>query len=179
MIFVDTGFFFALFAAEEKQRHLQAHELLETLAGRKLSDVLITTDQVVRSSRCHPRQRASSRRGRPLNRPPMRTVELDDELASLLEREKPLEQVARESIVMDLYRREKSSIGKACERLGLARLDFMRRAGELGIPVYLTTEEEWRRDKATVDAWHSRSRLELSHPSRSHRPARPPGAALW
>lgn len=83
----------------------------------------------------------------------MRTVELDDELASLLEQEKPLEQAARESIVMDLYRRAKISIGKACELLGLARLDFMRRAGELGIPVYLTTEEEWRHDKATIDAW--------------------------
>ena len=47
MIFVDTGFFFALFAAEEKQRHRQAHDLFETLAGQKLSDVLVTTDHVV------------------------------------------------------------------------------------------------------------------------------------
>jgi predicted nucleic acid-binding protein len=46
VIFVDTGFFFALFAAEEKDRHARAHELLKTLSGRKLSDVLITTDQV-------------------------------------------------------------------------------------------------------------------------------------
>lgn len=83
----------------------------------------------------------------------MRTVELDDELASLLEQEKPLEQAARESLVMELYRRGKVSIGKACELLGLARPDFMRRAAELGVPVDLITCEEWRRDQATADAW--------------------------
>ncbi len=44
MIFVDTGFFFALFAKEEKARNPQARELLDSLRGRKLSDVLITTD---------------------------------------------------------------------------------------------------------------------------------------
>jgi predicted HTH domain antitoxin len=87
----------------------------------------------------------------------MRTVELDDEIASLLEQEKPLEQAARESIVMDLYRREKISIGKACELLGLARMDFVRRAGELGVPVDLTTSEEWEKDKAALDAWRQRS----------------------
>lgn len=47
MIFVDTGFFFALFAAEEKGRHRQARELLQTLKGRVLADELITTDHVV------------------------------------------------------------------------------------------------------------------------------------
>jgi predicted nucleic acid-binding protein len=47
VIFVDTGFFFALFAAEEKERHEKAREMLETLQGRTLSDVLITTDHIV------------------------------------------------------------------------------------------------------------------------------------
>jgi predicted nucleic acid-binding protein len=47
VIFVDTGFFFALFAVEERNRHKQAQALLETLAGRRLSDVLITTDHIV------------------------------------------------------------------------------------------------------------------------------------
>ena len=47
MIFVDTGFFFALSAAEEKARHAKARELLDTLQDRTLSDVLITTDHVV------------------------------------------------------------------------------------------------------------------------------------
>lgn len=83
----------------------------------------------------------------------MRTVVLDDELAALLEGEKPLEQAARETIVMDLFRRRKISSGKACELLSLERMDFVRRAGELGVPVYLTTEEEWEREKATIDSW--------------------------
>lgn len=47
MIFVDTGFFFALSAADEKERHRQARELLETLQERTLADILITTDHVV------------------------------------------------------------------------------------------------------------------------------------
>jgi predicted nucleic acid-binding protein len=47
VIFVDTGFFFALFAAEERERHRKARELLETLSGRTLSDVFVTTDYVV------------------------------------------------------------------------------------------------------------------------------------
>jgi predicted nucleic acid-binding protein len=34
VIFVDTGFLFALFAAEERERHAQAQELFRTLEGR-------------------------------------------------------------------------------------------------------------------------------------------------
>ena len=47
MIFIETGFFLALSATEEKERHRQARELLETLEGRALSEVLVTTDHVV------------------------------------------------------------------------------------------------------------------------------------
>jgi len=83
----------------------------------------------------------------------MRTVALDDDLAALIEGEKPLDEAAREALVMDLFRRRKVSTGKACELLGLERLDFVRRAAELGIPVYLTTEKEWEADTAALDAW--------------------------
>jgi predicted HTH domain antitoxin len=83
----------------------------------------------------------------------MRTVVLDDELAALLEEEKPLDQAARESLVMDLFRRRRVSTGKACELLGLERMEFVRRANELDVPVYLTTEEEWAADMATLEAW--------------------------
>ena len=83
----------------------------------------------------------------------MRTVVVDDELAALLEQEQPLDQAARETIVMGLFQRGKISSGKACELLGLERMDFMRRANELAVPVYLTTEEEWEREKATIDSW--------------------------
>ena len=83
----------------------------------------------------------------------MRTVVLDDELAGLLEQDKPLDQAAREALVMDLFRREKISSGKACELLGLERMAFVRRAAELGVPVYLTTEEELKADLTTLEAW--------------------------
>jgi predicted HTH domain antitoxin len=83
----------------------------------------------------------------------MRSVALDDELASLLEQDRPLEEATREALVMDLFRRGKVSGGKACELLGLSRPAFMARARELGTPVLLTTEEEWRTEKAIVDAW--------------------------
>lgn len=83
----------------------------------------------------------------------MRTVELTDELAALLEQEKPLEQAAREALVLDLFRRRRISTGKACQLLDLARMDFVRRADELGVPVYLTTEKEWEADMATLEAW--------------------------
>ena len=78
---------------------------------------------------------------------------VDDELAALVEQEMPLDQAAREELMMGLFRRGKISAGKASELLGLERLDFVRRAGELGVPVYLTTEEEWEREKATIDSW--------------------------
>jgi predicted HTH domain antitoxin len=83
----------------------------------------------------------------------MRTVVLDDELAALLEREKPLDQAARETLVMDLFRRGKVSTGKACELLGLDRISFARRAAELDIAYFQMTKEDWEAEKATLDAW--------------------------
>ena len=83
----------------------------------------------------------------------MRTVTLDEDLAALIEGEKSLDEATREALVMDLFRRRKVSTGKACELLGVDRLDFLRRANEHSVPVYLTTEEEWEREKATIDSW--------------------------
>jgi predicted HTH domain antitoxin len=87
----------------------------------------------------------------------MRTVTLDDELAGLLEGERPLDEAAREALVMDLFRRRKISTGKACELLSLDRTAFLRRANEHNIPVYLTTEKEWEADLTALDAWHDRA----------------------
>jgi predicted HTH domain antitoxin len=83
----------------------------------------------------------------------MRTVVVDDELAALVEQEQALDQATREALVMGLFQRGKISSGKACELLGLERMAFIRRANELGVPVYLTTETEWEREKATIDSW--------------------------
>jgi hypothetical protein len=56
--------------------------------------------------------------------------------------------------VLDVFRRQKISTGKACELLGLDRMDFIRRANEHNVPVYLTTEKEWETDLAALDAGH-------------------------
>jgi predicted HTH domain antitoxin len=84
----------------------------------------------------------------------MRTVTLDEELAALIETEKPLDEATREALVMDLFRRGKVSTGKACELLGLDRMAFIQHAKEHSIPVYLTSEREWEADLAALDAWH-------------------------
>jgi hypothetical protein len=85
----------------------------------------------------------------------MRTVELEleDEVAALLEKEKPLGKAAHETLVMDLFHRGKVSTGRACELLGLDRVAFARRADELEIPYFQITREEWAAEKASIDAW--------------------------
>ena len=80
----------------------------------------------------------------------MRTVVLDDELAALLEGEKPLDQAARETLVMDLFRRGNSPLARP---VGLDRARFARRAAELDIPYFQMTREDWERERAAIDAW--------------------------
>jgi uncharacterized protein len=46
MIFVDTGFFFALFSLKDSH-HQRAIEAFQRFEGRNLAEALITTDQVV------------------------------------------------------------------------------------------------------------------------------------
>jgi predicted HTH domain antitoxin len=82
----------------------------------------------------------------------MRTVVLDDELAALIEAEQDLQNAARETLVMDLFRRDKISSGKAAELLKLSRVDFLHRASDLKIPVISLSPEEWAAEKAAVDA---------------------------
>ncbi|HET7291525.1 MAG TPA: UPF0175 family protein [Vicinamibacteria bacterium] len=73
----------------------------------------------------------------------MRTVALDDELAALLQQDKPLDLAVREALVMDLFRREKISSGKSAGLLGISRLDVIRHASRLGIAYIDMLAEEW------------------------------------
>jgi predicted HTH domain antitoxin len=76
-------------------------------------------------------------------------LDLGDELGALLEKlGQPVEQTAREMIVLELYRRELISSGKAAALLGVARLDFIQRASDLGIPYFRFTEDEWQTEIA-------------------------------
>ncbi len=76
-------------------------------------------------------------------------LELGEELGGLLAKfGDPIEQTAREMIVLELYRRGVISSGKAAALLGVGRLDFIQRASELGIPYFRFTAEEWQAEVA-------------------------------
>jgi predicted HTH domain antitoxin len=82
----------------------------------------------------------------------MRTVELDDELAALLEQiQQPLEKATREAAVLELYRRGIVSSGKAADLLGMQRFDFVRYADKLGIPFFRMSKEDWEAEKAAAE----------------------------
>lgn len=71
----------------------------------------------------------------------MVTVEIDEELMNLFH---PLqgrpEELLREYLIIELYRRHEVSSGKAAELLGMERFEFVRYASRLGIP-YLDMDE--------------------------------------
>ena len=73
----------------------------------------------------------------------MVTVQLDDDLAAILQREEePVERAALKMIVLELYRRGTISSGKAAELLDVPRYDFIQRASALGIPYFNLTPED-------------------------------------
>lgn len=74
-------------------------------------------------------------------------LELGEELSGFLATlEQPIEETAREMIVFELYRRSLISSGKAAELLEIPRLEFIRRAGESGIPYFRFSEDEWQQE---------------------------------
>ena len=76
-------------------------------------------------------------------------LDFGEELGAELEKlGQPVEQTAREMIVLELYRRSLFSSGKAADLLGLERLDFVRLASDLGIPYFRFTEDEWQAEVA-------------------------------
>jgi predicted HTH domain antitoxin len=75
----------------------------------------------------------------------MPNLQIDNDLAAVLEQEsEPVDQVARELIVFELYRRGTISGGKAAQLLGMDRYAFIKRASSLGIPYFNLTPEESR-----------------------------------
>jgi predicted HTH domain antitoxin len=71
-------------------------------------------------------------------------IEVDQDLADVLALlDQPVGQAARELIVLELYRRGTITSGKAAELLHMPRIEFIRYSGELGIPYFQMSEEEW------------------------------------
>ena len=81
-------------------------------------------------------------------------IDIEGDVAALLhETNQPLQQAAREMIVLELYRRGSVSSGKAAELLGMQRLAFIHHASRLGMPYFMLTKDEWEAEKATVREW--------------------------
>lgn len=94
-------------------------------------------------------------------------LEFDDELIDVLHAQgEPVAHVARELIVLELYRRGAISGGKAGELLGMNRFDFIRRASDLGIPFIDMTEGEWA---AELQAVEEMKRAYQSSPMRNNK----------
>jgi predicted HTH domain antitoxin len=71
-------------------------------------------------------------------------IEVDQDLAELLALlDQPVDQAARELMVLELYRRGTISSGKAAKLLRMPRIEFIRYSGELGIPFFEMSEAEW------------------------------------
>ncbi len=80
-------------------------------------------------------------------------VDIEAPLAALLHQtNQPVQEVAREMIVLELYRRGAISSGKGAELLGTSRLDFIQHASRLGIPYLDMTEDEWAAEKAASES---------------------------
>ena len=74
-------------------------------------------------------------------------IELDDNVVALLERlHRPVEEAARELIILELYREGALSSGRSAEILGLSREDFIRHASARGIPYFQLRGEELRHE---------------------------------
>ena len=79
-------------------------------------------------------------------------LELEDKLTAILEeRGKPATDVARKFIVLELYRLGDISGGMAAEFLEMDRLEFIRYSGELGIPYFRYSKEEWDQEMQSVE----------------------------
>ena len=81
----------------------------------------------------------------------MQTLKLDlpQDLAALLQGfNQPLEQSARELMVLELYRRGLLSSGKAAELSNMECFEFVRYASRLGIALFDMTEDEWKAEAA-------------------------------
>ena len=74
-------------------------------------------------------------------------VDIGQDLVDLLEElHRPVKEVARELIVLELYRQGEVSSGRAAELLCMPRGEFIRYASERGIPYLQLNGEELRRE---------------------------------
>jgi predicted HTH domain antitoxin len=74
-------------------------------------------------------------------------LELGQELLELLESmDRPVQQSARELIILELYRQGRSAAGKAAELLGMGQSNFLQVASQAGVPYFEMTTQEWNEE---------------------------------
>ncbi len=81
----------------------------------------------------------------------MVTIELDEQLMNLFHpvHGRP-EDMLKEYLILELYRRHEISSGKAAELLEMERFEFVRFASRLGIPYFDMDESEWAAELQTL-----------------------------
>ncbi|PYS58876.1 MAG: hypothetical protein DMF74_22650 [Acidobacteria bacterium] len=81
------------------------------------------------------------------------SVDLGQDLTALLQGlNQPIQQSARELIILELYRRGTISSGKAAELFDMSRPEFIRHASRLGIAFFDLTEDEWATERTQAEA---------------------------
>jgi hypothetical protein len=74
-------------------------------------------------------------------------LNVDETLKDLLGNSpEQIERNALERIVLDLYRQREISVSRAAGLLGLDQLSFIRWSGELGVPFFDMTAEDWEQE---------------------------------
>jgi predicted HTH domain antitoxin len=80
-------------------------------------------------------------------------IELDEDVIDLMRQDdRPIGQTPKELIVCELYRRGTISSGRGAELLGISLIDFIQHTSDLGIPFFDMTDEEWERERQTIEA---------------------------
>jgi predicted HTH domain antitoxin len=74
-------------------------------------------------------------------------LELGQDLLELLQSlDRPVQQSARELIILELYRQGRIAAGKAAELLGMDRAHFLQAASQVGVPYFEMTTREWNEE---------------------------------
>ncbi len=80
-------------------------------------------------------------------------LDLEENLVAVLHQlNQPIEQAARQLIVLELYRRAMISSGKAADLLGISRWEFIHQASQVGIPFFAMTKDEWQAERSRSEA---------------------------
>ena len=80
-------------------------------------------------------------------------IGLEEDLATILQgSDESVEDVAKELMVLELYRRGTLSSGRAAELLGMPRVAFIKHASRIGIPYFDMSDEEWEAERQLLEA---------------------------